>query len=74
MIGAEEANMSQLGIPRVPEKLNNDERIELILDLSRRLRLLDELLQSARLRREHSEPGACIVEGCDLQQDALASF
>jgi hypothetical protein len=74
MVGAEEANMSEIGIPAVPKNMSNDERIELILDLSRRLRLLDELLQGARSRREHSDAASRIAEPCQLQHEALTSF
>ena len=74
MIGAEEANMSQLGVPRIPEDLSDDERLELILDLNRRLRLLEELLQGARSRRENAAVGACIVGCCQLPQDLSALF
>jgi len=66
--------MSQLGIPTVAQNLSNDERIELILDLTRKLHLLNELLQGARSRREHPGSGACNAEPRQLQHDALTSF
>jgi len=38
-------------IPEIKANLTIDQRIELILDLTRRLELLDDLLRSARAKR-----------------------
>jgi len=38
-------------IPEIKANLTIDQRVELILDLTRRLELLDELLSNARARR-----------------------
>jgi len=63
-------------IPEIKANLTIDQRVELILDLTRRLKLLDELLSNARARRcerddelsrkgmFHAEDEAIVEVGC----------
>lgn len=42
--------------------LNVEQRIELILDLTRRVELLDDLLTAARERRRLRDTEVCLIE------------
>ncbi len=57
----------RLGIPETRENLTNDERIELVLDLTRRLELLDDLMKRARERRLATDTGACLTEAAQAE-------
>ena len=49
-------------IPDINKDLNIEQRIELILDLTRRLELLDDLLTAARERRRMTDTELSLVE------------
>ena len=53
------------------KNLTHDERIELILDLTRRIELLDDLLKRARERRMVADAAACLTEAALAELAAL---
>jgi hypothetical protein len=59
----------QLGVPEIRDDLSNDEKVELILDLTRRLELLEELMQAAKHRREQPANDACMDRFPDSHLD-----
>jgi len=61
-----------LGISKNRENLTHDERIELILDLTRRIELLDDLMERARERRMATDAGACLTEAARAELDMLS--
>jgi len=46
----------------IRENLTTEQRIELVLDLDRRVKLLEDLLSAAREKRRASEAAVCLVE------------
>ncbi len=61
-----------LGIPdKKRDELTNDERIELITDLTRRIELLDDLMKLARERRL-ADTGACLTESAGAEFEVLS--
>ena len=55
-------------IPEIKKNLSIEERIELVLDLARRVELLDDLLRSAREKRGmgEAEVGLSVVDQSEL--------
>ena len=49
-------------IPEIKPNLNIEQRIELVLDLTRRLELLDDLLRAARARRRAPDTEVSLAE------------
>ena len=61
-------------LPEIPEIRDNatvDQRVELILDLTRRLELLDELLSAARAKRCSSDTEISLTEMCYAEIDSM---
>lgn len=62
-----------MDVPVVPEIKKNrtvDQRIDLVLDLTRRLELLDELLRNARARRCATDAEVSAAEANQAELDA----
>ena len=51
-------------IPEIRENATTDQRVELILDLTRRLELLDDLLSNARAKRCARDTEVSLTELC----------
>ena len=51
-------------IPEIRDHATFDQRVELILDLTRRLELLDDLLSTARARRSARDTEISLTEMC----------
>ena len=49
-------------IPEIKPNLTTEQRIELVLDLTRRLELLDDLLRAARARRRATDTEVSLAE------------
>ncbi len=53
-------------VPEIKKDLNIEQRIELVLDLTCRVELLDELLRAAREKRRVTDTAVSLV---DMEQD-----
>lgn len=53
-------------IPEIRTNLTIEQRIELVLDLTRRVELLDDLLSAAREKRRLTDTAVSLV---DMEQD-----
>lgn len=58
-------------IPEIKENLTIEERIELVLDLTRRVELLDDLLRAARARRCPTDTEVSLAEANQAELDAM---
>lgn len=61
---------TELVTPQLGANLTHEKRIELVLDLTRRLELLDDLLRTSRARRCSTETG---MEQAELDDNADTS-
>jgi len=58
--------------PKIRDNATMDQRVELILDLTRRLELLDDLLRTARAKRCAREKEIIRTEICHAEIEAVA--
>jgi len=58
-------------IPEIKANLTIEQRIELVLDLTRRVELLDDLLRAARARRCATDTEASLAEVNQAELDAM---
>lgn len=58
-------------IPEIKKDLNVEQRIELILDLTRRLELLDDLLTAAKDRRRMTDTEVRLIDVEQAELDAM---
>ncbi len=58
-------------IPEIKANLTIEQRIELVLDLTHRVELLDDLLRAARARRCATDTEASLAEVNQAELDAI---
>lgn len=58
-------------IPEIKANLTIEQRIELVLDLTRRVELLDDLLRAARARRCATDTEVSLAEVNQAELDAM---
>ena len=58
-------------IPEIKANLTIEQRTELVLDLTRRVELLDDLLRAARARRCATDTEASLAEVNQAELDAM---
>jgi hypothetical protein len=58
-------------IPEIRANLTIEQRIELVLDLTRRVELLDDLLRAARTRRCATDTEVSLAEVNQAELDAM---
>jgi len=61
-------------IPEIKENLTIEQRIELVLDLTRRVELLDDLLRGARAKRYATDTVLRITEMDQADIDAVLAL
>jgi hypothetical protein len=61
-------------IPEITRNLTVEQRIELVLDLTRRVDLLDDLLRAARARRCATDTELGLAEVNQAELDAMFVF
>ena len=58
-------------IPEIKPNLTTEQRIELVLDLTRRVELLDDLLRAAKARRCATDTEVSLAEVDQAEIDAM---
>ena len=58
-------------IPEIKANLTIEQRTELVLDLTRRVELLDDLLRAARARRSPTDTEVSLAEVNQAELDAM---
>ncbi|HMJ20349.1 MAG TPA: hypothetical protein VK513_00530 [Terriglobales bacterium] len=53
---------AQPGVPKISTNLTNEQRVELLLDLARRVELLDALLSMVGTRRRATDTELCMAD------------
>ena len=53
---------AQPGVPKISTNLTNEQRVELLLDLARRVELLDALLSTVGTRRRATDTELCLAD------------
>ena len=58
-------------IPEIKAKLTIEQHVELVLDLTRRVELLDDLLRAARIRRRATDTEVSLAEVDQAEINAM---